>query len=256
MREGNVFGFETAAVLWDVPLPTATSIIAIDVVAPFPRRAPEGSGITGRRARLRSHHVDVVDGLAVTSAARTWCDLAETLTVVDLVAAGEWLVTGNPYGSVLPMTSIDELTSMVGELRGTRGGARRMRALPLIREGALSRPETLLRLLLERAGIPRPKINAHVHDDRGSFLAMPDLCWPEYKVAVEYEGRHHAGTTQFRKDIRRIERLVDHGWIVVKISALDLFDEPSEAVARVSRRLASRGWRGRPSLRHMHQFTR
>lgn len=256
MRTGNAFGYLTAAMLWDAPLPLATAVPSVNVVAPVPRRAPEGTGVTGHRAVLGSSEVVERYGVPVTSAARTWCDLAEVLDVVDLVAVGEWMITGNPYAEILPVTTRDDLMVAVASRTGSRGTPVRRRAIALVREGALSRPETLLRLLLEGCGIPPPLINVHISDDRGSFLAMPDLCWPEFRLAVEYEGRHHAETAQFRRDIKRIEKLVDHEWLVVKISALDLFDDPDEAVARVARRLARQGWTGSVKMRQSRHFAR
>jgi len=91
-------------------------------------------------------------------------------------------------------------------------------------------------------GVPEPEVNPSLLDENGSFLAMPDLAWPEYMFAIEYEGDHHRGVDQYRRDIRRIERLIDAGWSVMKISADDLFDRPDETVARVARRLTARGW--------------
>lgn len=254
MRDGNVFGYVTAADLWDIPLPAAMSTEILHVVSPRPRRAPQGRGIVGHRSYLADSDVGIRRGLSITSASRTWCDLAEVLGVDDLIAAGEWLITGNPYGKVLPVSTIDDLRERASARQGMVGQPTRIAALARMREGALSRPETLLRLLLERSGIPRALINADVFDVRGRFLGMPDLIWPEYRVAVEYEGRHHAGTVQFRRDIRRIEHMVDAEWLVVKISATDLFVHPAEAVARVASRLRSRGWRGHLALRQIGSY--
>ena len=256
LRPGNAFCYLTAGLLWDVPLPQSAVMASVDVVAPIPRRAPQGKGVVGHRAALDASEIVELHGLPVTTPARTWCDLAEILAVSDLVAVGEWMITGNPYADLLPVATNDDLSRAAASRLGSRGTPVRRRALELLREGALSRPETLLRLLLESSGIPAPLINVHISDDRGSFLAMPDLCWPEYRLAVEYEGRHHAETAQFRRDIKRIETLIDHEWVVVKISAIDLFDDPGEAVARVARRLARQGWKGRAKLRQSRHFSR
>ncbi|MGV8884657.1 MAG: endonuclease domain-containing protein [Microbacteriaceae bacterium] len=253
MREGNAFSHQTAAVLWGVPLPLALALANVHVVAPRSRRAPEGRGVVGHRAALNDPHVFRLGGLPVSSAAATWCQLAEVLSVPDLVAAGEWLITGNPYARVLPMATVDELARELTLIAGGRGHPRRLRALPQLRPGPLSRPETHVRLLVVGAGIPEPEINVDVVDD-GEFIAMPDLVWRDYKVALEYEGDHHREVGQYRLDIRRIERLVDHGWLVVKVSALDLYSRPDELVARVAHRLASRGWRGAVKLRHNVQL--
>jgi hypothetical protein len=127
----------------------------------------------------------------------------------------------------------------------------------LVREGPFSRPESLLRYFVGWAGVPEPEINPSLVDERGSFLAMPDLAWPEFMFATEYEGDHHRGIDQYRRDIRRIEVLIDAGWSVMKVSADDLFDHPGELVARVQRRLAARGWVGpRRDLRRIGHVRR
>ena len=183
----------------------------------------------------------------MSSPALTWSQLAETLDVADLVAAAEWAITVNAFERRLPIAALEDLVFSSATMAGSRGHLRREKALYLARAGALSRPESLLRFVLVSAGIPDPRINENCNDARGSFLALADLSWPEYRVAVEYEGDHHRGVAQFRNDIHRFERLADHGWASIRVSADDLFDRTGETVSRVASRLAERGWRGSAS---------
>ncbi|TBN57284.1 hypothetical protein EYE40_07660 [Glaciihabitans arcticus] len=120
----------------------------------------------------------------------------------------------------------------------------------------MSRPESLSRLLFDRAGLPEALINTPVYDDRGAFLAMPDESWPEFRVAYEYEGDYHREVGQFRRDLGRVERLIDHDWAVTKASADDLYGAPIALVQRVARRLTRAGWTGRPILRQLGNFRR
>ncbi|CAN5268887.1 hypothetical protein BH11ACT2_BH11ACT2_09520 [soil metagenome] len=196
--------------------------------------------------------IPLLRGLPIVSPAAAWADVAESLGVDDLVAAGEAAITGNPIRDRPPIASLEELAAIAQQRRGTAGARARAQALRLMKNGALSRPESLTRLLLVRAGVPHPLINPSIFDDRGAFVAMPDLAWPEYKVALEYEGDHHREVKRYRTDIARVERLVDHGWLVVKVSADDLFDEPRALVERVVRRLVSRGWT--PGRIHLAQI--
>ena len=83
---------------------------------------------------------------------------------------------------------------------------------------------------------------------------MPDLHWPGYRVALEYQGDHHREKKRFRADISRLERLVDGGWLVIQVTAKELYGDPQVIVERVARRLASRGWAGRIHLRHLTTF--
>ena len=255
LAPSHFFSHRTAALLWGMPLP-GFEMKPLHVSVPRPGRAPTGRGIVGHQLSVVTGDVVEMRGLPVASAPTAWAQLAETLPLHDAVAAAEYLITVNPFERRLPLATIEQLHEVTTRRAGTRGHQVRLSALRNVREGAFSRPETLVRLLLEWAGLPPALINIECFDSRGKFLAMPDLSWPEYKVALEYEGKHHSDVAQFRADIGRIERLVDDEWLVIKASAIDLFDRPRELVERVARRLQSRGWPGRAELRLMAAFER
>lgn len=257
MAPGNAFSHHTAAELFGFPLPLgALDPDRLHVSAPSPARAPGGKGISGHRATLLPHEIVEVAGLPVVSPALAWCQLTESLGVDDAVAVADWVVTGNPYLKRLPLAGLDDLVAVTAVRAGGPGHRTRVGALPLVREGALSRPETFVRLLAVRAGLPEPLVNVECYADDGSRLGMPDLAWPEYRVAGQYEGDHHRSKQQFRGDLRRDERFLDHDWKVVKVSADDLFVRPVELAQRFARRLTSQGWRGRVDLRHLGHFAR
>jgi len=254
MNPAHAFSHTTAAALWGMPLPLYLDDEAVHVSAPAPLRAPEGKRVAGHRVRglvARDRW-----GLRVTSPALTWVQLSETLAWHDLAAAADFAITGSPFNNVLPIATLAELTAAHDE-GPSRGRRVRAAALPFLQEGALSRPESLTRILLVQSGIPSPQVNPSIVDDRGSFVAMPDLAWPKYAFAIEYEGDHHRDVRQFRRDIRRIEVLADLRWSVMKVSADDLFDRPEELVARVRQRLTARGWTpARIDLRQVVHFRR
>jgi len=255
MPRGGVFSHTTAALLWNIPLPREAMSSPLDVTVGTGINPPKVVGVRGhRRAHLRTSERA---GIPVTDAVDTWADLAGQVSLHDLFAAGDYVVTGDPFNNVLPLASIDDLHREVQARVGLRYAQALRAAIGLVAEGPLSRPESLVRLLLRPTGVPLPRVNTSVSDDRGSFLAIPDLAWPEWKVALEYEGDDHRAKRRFRDDIRRVERLVDHGWLVIKVSADDLFDRPAELVARVVRRLESRGWpRGRLEIDKVATFRR
>ncbi|MEV0802795.1 DUF559 domain-containing protein [Kribbella sp. NPDC050281] len=104
--------------------------------------------------------------------------------------------------------------------------------------------ESRLRLLLVLDGLPEPEVGRVVLDSDGGWLAQPDLCYPEFKIAIEYDGRHHARDLgQWRRDIRRRENLEREGWLVRVITAHDLLHAPGTVVARISQDLRARGHR-------------
>ncbi len=256
MNGAHVFSHLTAAVLWGMPLPSHLDIESLHVSAQAPARAPSGRGITGHSLRLMPASTRWLGGFPVLAPAETWRLLAEVLAAHDLVCVGDFIVTGNPWRQILPLATIDELTLASRSRSAFRGSRLAIEALHAVRVGPLSRPESLLRQLVLAAGLPEPVLNGTIATSSGSFVAMPDLGWPDYHVAAEYEGDHHRGRGQFRHDIRRVELIIDQDWSVVRVSADDLFDRPSELVTRLGARLTARGWEGRVDLRHIGHFRR
>ena len=115
-------------------------------------------------------------------------------------------------------------------------------AVPQVRAGALSRPETLLRILAVSARFPEPLINFAIYDELGVIVRSVDLAWPDFRVALQYEGDGHREKRRFRNDISRDEECFDADWHPMKAHADDLFVDPGQLLARVSRRLSSRGF--------------
>jgi hypothetical protein len=75
--------------------------------------------------------------------------------------------------------------------------------------GELVRPvtrlETRLRLALGRGGLPEPFLNPRT-ELRAGVVRQPDLAYPEYRVAVEYDGEARSAVAKVRA------ALMDRGW--------------------------------------------
>jgi hypothetical protein len=250
MPPTQFFSHSTAALLNGVPLPLhleADRRLHVSVFVGSPQ--PRVRGVIGHQLEPSRTRTLAAGGILMTDAATTWCQLATLMDVDDLVAAGDFLLTGSAaLGDRGPVASIPMLVEAVARHRGSVGAGRLRVALPLLRPGPLSRRETLLRLRIVRAGLPEPELNFEVHDPRlGTFVPVVDFADPDYRVAVEYEGDHHRTPEQFRRDIRRYERLQDIGWLVVRVSAADVPDVDGsasrEATDRIAARLRQRGWR-------------
>lgn len=113
-------------------------------------------------------------------------------------------------------------------------------AIPLLEPRSDSPPETRLRLLLVRAGLPRPAANRDVVVD-GAWLAPPDLSYPQLRIAIEYDGDHHrTSRAQWQRDIGRRRVLEDAGWLLIVVTSDDLNRPPHEILERVRRAIASR----------------
>lgn len=176
-------------------------------------------------------------GLAVLTPERTWRDLAADLDVDALVVLGDAMLRRER-----PVTTVAALTAVVERCPpGRRGAARLRTALPDLRPRTDSPMESRTRLLLVRAGLPCPRVNVSLYDASGAFLAMPDLVYPEQRIAIEYDGDvHRTDQRTWRRDVGRRERLQGAGWLVMTVTADDVIRHPAALVARVRLALGTR----------------
>lgn len=181
------------------------------------------------RARVIEH-----GGVLKSSPAQCVLDLATDLGLVDLVVLADSLVQA---GAATPEELIDAAD------RWTAPGARlARRATRLVRVGAESPMETRQRLLVVLAGLPEPVLQHPVILDGGTRTLRLDMAWPAFRVASEYEGRHHAESpTQWGRDIGRRESLDALRWRLVLNRAPDVYQTPDRTLDRLVAALVAQG---------------
>ncbi|MBD3940708.1 DUF559 domain-containing protein [Microbacterium sp. NEAU-LLC] len=246
MASSEYFSHVTAAVIWGLPLPGWLLLKGVEPHVSCPGRATRMAGAVGHQ--IRDDMVTVVDhpdlGVRVTDPATTWAMLAGVLTnLYDVVAIADAVVRTpripGPRGRVErpPWGSVADLTAAVQA--GRRVGADRLReALPLVRAGATSRPETWTRLVLRDAGLPEPELDVDIYDTKGEFVGCVDLVYRGARIAIEYEGdQHRTDRAQWQRDLEKHERLADLGWRVVRVPSEQVFVSPEILVARVRKLL-------------------
>lgn len=196
---------------------------------------------TGLRKGVRIHRttLDADDAvlrgdLPRTAPARTAWDLATWLDPVRAVS----VIDGMLGLGVLDPAALADL---IEARRGRRGWRRAERALDLADGRAESPPESQLRVRLVLAGLPRPVPQYPIRLPSG--LLHPDLAWPDFKVAVEYDGQWHADADQLHLDRRRLNRLVSAGWIVLHVTSRRLAHDFGGIQREIREALWSRGWR-------------
>ncbi len=213
---------------------------------------PEGAAHLNRphvivhRMKLYDDEITTLNGIRLTTPERTWLDLAETLSVDELIVAGDSCVRmPRPEfeGRDEPLCSIADLQRMIDRHKGKRGLRKAKEAIGWIRVGSDSPQESLLRLAIVRADLPEPEINLPVAASEGGRLVQPDLSYPEYKVGIEYEGESHSEEAQIVRDIARSERYAELGWTEVRISKRHMVNDARSAVAKVRTALTQAGWR-------------
>lgn len=189
------------------------------------------AGISVHRAALSAEDVVRQRQLTVTSPLRTVVDLGRRLPQVEAVAAVDMALHGRL------VTLSDLRAHLSANARGH--GVRRLREVIELAEPAAESPmETRLRLLLVQAGLPRPRAQCSLHDDRRRFLGRPDLYYPAERPALEYDGGTHRDSLV--EDSRRQNRLVNAGVRLLRFTATDLRNSPDAVVEQVRRALNGR----------------
>ncbi len=176
-------------------------------------------------ARWEDRDVRRIDTFPVTSPERTCWDLASWLDIVEAVALIDSLLS---CGAV----TIEQLRAYVTTREGKRGWKRLTQAVELVDAKSESPQESKLRVRLVRAGLPRP-VAQYVITRAGHFIARVDLAWPEFKVAVEYDGLWHNDPAQFHRDRERLNRILGEEWIVLHVTAKRLRADFDGVVAEI-----------------------
>jgi hypothetical protein len=242
MGAHEFFTHVTGAVLWGIPLPPWVLTDILDVGVLTPHRHPRGRGVRGHEVSpalviVQDHRTL---GVRLGSPASVWAMLGSILKhPYDLVAAGDAVVRVPQHPDDPPaLSTVERLAAATAAGRRVGVGALR-EALPLVRVGSSSRPETWTRLTLVDSGLPEPVLGWEVFDARGDFIGRVDLAYPQLRIAVEYEGGHHLmDPGQWNRDILRYERLVAEGWQVIRVTKQDVFERPGALVERVARAIA------------------
>ncbi|QNJ93830.1 hypothetical protein HZU40_05820 [Mycolicibacterium fluoranthenivorans] len=190
-------------------------------------------GLVLHDERITSHEITCIDGVRVTTRARTAFDLARRLPRDKSVARLDALMHANPF-------AMDDVYALTGRNPRARGLPLLRKALPLVDGGAESPRETWLRLLFIDAGLPKPTTQFVLYEDR-RYVRRLDMVWAEFKVGAEYDGAQHlASRAQYAKDVWAARALARLDWHIVHVIKED---DPHEIVNEARAALLSRGWR-------------
>ena len=137
--------------------------------------------MTHHSVQLDDHDIDSVDGLRVTSPARTLVDVAlatrrdAAVTVAD-AARHHGLVTG------------PDIDLALGGAAGRMGIKKARTAMSLVDSRSESVAETLSRLTFMDHGLPTPETQVDIFGTHGRRIARVDFLWPEFGVIGECDG--------------------------------------------------------------------
>lgn len=178
-----------------------------------------------RRATLPAHHRHERFGARVTSAARTAVDLArdarfaEGVVLIDSALRKE-------------RTSLSQLYRVLDDCDGWPHIDRARRAVLFADPKAESALESVSRVAMHQEGVPAPRTQVVLGDERG-ILARVDFLWDGVKVIGEADGLakyrpdDRCSTLDVvRAEKRREEMLIDAGYEIVRWGWREANDPP------------------------------
>jgi Protein of unknown function (DUF559) len=191
-------------------------------------------GIVGHTYDLQPDDWLSIDGMRVTTPARTALDLGRTLRLDKAIPSLDALMNATSF-------KVDEVLAIADGRPGMRGVRRLRCALEYVDDGAESPQETRVRVLLVRAGLPKPETQNEFADEYGEVRIRVDMGWREWKVGVEYDGVQHWSDARQRSwDIDRLAILEDAGWVVVRVSA-EMLRRPDVIIDRIRMKVRAAG---------------
>lgn len=185
-----VFSHQSAAALWRLPS-----------ITPWPRTVHTlGATAAGGRSNtmFARHggapitHTETIDGLCVTSLARTVIDIAIALPFPQAVTMADAALhrTANPIDDVAPSSLVT--ADLLAELTAVpvKHGSAKARRVVTFANGAADRPgESLSRVNMSLAGITTPELQVELKGISGRTYFV-DFWWPHFSMIGEFDGRH------------------------------------------------------------------
>lgn len=195
--------------------------------------------------RLPPEEIVTVDGVLVTSPARTIVDIACANGFEQAVVVGD-------HALRIGATTADGLRGAL-DLAAFRQGVARARRVAAFVDGlSESVGESRSRVLIDQLGLPRPLLQQPLYDASGHFIGRTDFFWPQLGVVGEFDGIAKysmvPGKSQdeaLRAEKQRENALTSAGYIVVRWLWEDLSRprslrfqlEQAFAAARANRRV-------------------
>ena len=185
------------------------------------------------RSQIAAADVAMCSGVPTTSAVRIAFDLARRLPRRSAITALDAITHKH-------LATVEQVRHYAVAHPAQLGCSQVASVLADVEPNAESPMESHTRVLLVDGGLPRPEAQVEVYDRLGEFIARLDLAYRRLKIGLEYEGDRHRTKDVFRRDIARGNALRDAGWIIVRVTADDVYKTPVRFVRSVARLIAER----------------
>jgi very-short-patch-repair endonuclease len=187
---------------------------------------------------LLPHHITQVDGLPITTPARTVVDLAAVVSFERLKRIVE--------NGVLDRIVTDDEVGLVLRDVARRGkwGMKKLARVLAVRAPGEPVPDSVLeRMLLDvvrSEGLPDP-VPQFPHPGREIGTGWVDFAYPEAKLILEADGRRwHQRIAQMAFDVARDKAAARMGWLTMRFLHEELTADPADAGRSVRETLSHR----------------
>ena len=222
---GAVVSHMSAAVLHGMPL-WGAPLDRVHVTRPRRSGARRSRHLHVHAAALDADEVVAVDGIAVTSVARTVADLARSLAFEAALVPADGAL-------FLRLADPAALVEAVGRSSSRPGNTAARRVVAFADGGAQSPGESRSRVAMMRAGLPAPILQRHVLSRVGQWIGKVDFDWPGLATVGEFDGEvkygrllrpgQEPGEVVFAEKLRE-DAIRDQGLRVVRWVWADLTD--------------------------------
>ena len=124
-------------------------------------------------------HLDVVDGVTLTSLERTVLDIAATEPFAAAVTMADWALAGR--------TTKERLATALDEWGPVRGRHRIAGVVEFADGDSGSAGESVSRVQMWEAGLTMPVLQ-HRFDDARGLIGFVDFWWPDFHLIGEFDG--------------------------------------------------------------------
>lgn len=175
----NVLSHTSAAALYGLPVRNVT-LERVTMTRTTAGHGDKGPHLRVRNTALSDVEVAALDGMPITTLARTVSDVARTEPLMWGVAAAD---------KALAAGLEREALAAAVEMHARLHGIRRARSVARLASPFAESPaESLSRANLLLAGLPLPQEQVEIFDEAGVLVARVDFLWPDHGVVGEVDG--------------------------------------------------------------------
>jgi hypothetical protein len=185
-RTRAVLSHLSAAAVWNLPVLGAWPT-EVHTTIPTTAVAHSRNGVVQHKAPLLDEDVVEIGGFLVTSIPRTVIDLAMSESFLSAVIAADRALLVDRFGRRPSLTTRGVLEACWERATPRRAHRRATAVLRFAGTRSESPLESVSRVNLRAAGLPRPQLQVPHYDDQG-FIGEPDFCWPEFGLIGEADG--------------------------------------------------------------------